>query len=981
MASMSDNGLVLSGYQKKLKTMKKKFFVLYKDTTNNAARLEYYDTEKKFIQCAEPKRVIYLKSCFNINRRTDTKHQFVLGLSSREGGFGIVLNSENDLKKWLDNLLSIQRDHAFRSDQAFIPYEYVWQVVVQRKGMSESARITGSYHCCLRATSLTFKCMGSEKLPNGEDRLDNAEILLTTIRCGHASPQCIFFMELGRQSALGSGELWMETEDATIAKKMHDTILQAMSAKTESNMNLLNVYKGKTDLSNEPMRKRSSSATEASKPINVLHKRQNPIEIRNSFSPQYNSYGRERCDSLPTRNRTLSECSNQTYSALKHGHRCNTISGSRPHAAQRHSDSPPMTTPMKCSESEESSVSIDEADDKDMFDPYRINSRSSKGIIPEENLDDDLVVVDNSKMSRINENFENYISMTPIKTTYENINANHVNHCIGSNAMIGVADEDLNFAFPEHSPEKLAKDAEVDNQYERPMRAYSIGNKVEHTKLNKVLGNLNEVDNSSTRVRAYSVGSKSKIPRCDIQRGVLFSKGKKGHKGSHFNVSVDMQAYNDVGFNTPREIKSTSAPLLNPKQYINTDRMSDLMEIDFSNPLSTPSSNTLLSQPQKSSTKNFQIANLTQTTNIPPNPYSMSSGNIKQMELQRQEEPAYPTLPYPTPTKCAETPTDNGYLEMKPVGITPSNSKPNNYCLEDQILRLRLQNSSAMPVPSSKPMDTLNSNEKSPTQGSTSPLKNNIRSFMMDRKIENRPPDTSTELSKPAHLSPTNEKLKSPQHPHQQQPQQQQQLDENTKLENKCENTISNFAATVGRKLIHSISNEDYSKNMNKPQEAGDSKDVGYQILQIKSDSSLISKKKNQRPIYKPQCGRQFLLEGVNSADEKVLKPIAHPPNAPSLNNKLIAATDLKESKAEPLLNKDENESTTSTGPCEQHALYYASLDLPQSSGQITSKCLKNNASCESPPVAVSFDNRNSYAKIDFDQSDSSSASSKIFNV
>lgn len=62
-----------------------------------------------------------------------------------------------------------------------------------------------------------------------------------------------------------------------------------MSAKTESNMNLLNVYKGKSELSNEPMRKRSSSATEASKPINVLQKRHNTIETRSSFSPQYNS--------------------------------------------------------------------------------------------------------------------------------------------------------------------------------------------------------------------------------------------------------------------------------------------------------------------------------------------------------------------------------------------------------------------------------------------------------------------------------------------------------------------------------------------------------------------------------------------------------------------------------------------------------------------------------------------------------------------
>jgi len=130
MASTSDNGLVLSGYQKKLKTMKKKFFVLYKETTDKAARLEYYDTEKKFMQKADPKRTIYLKSCFNINRRIDTKHKFVLALSSREGGFGIVLNSENELRKWLDNLLSIQRDNANRSDQVYTPYGKLNQILL-----------------------------------------------------------------------------------------------------------------------------------------------------------------------------------------------------------------------------------------------------------------------------------------------------------------------------------------------------------------------------------------------------------------------------------------------------------------------------------------------------------------------------------------------------------------------------------------------------------------------------------------------------------------------------------------------------------------------------------------------------------------------------------------------------------------------------------------------------------------------------------
>jgi len=48
--------------------------------------------------------------------------------------------------------------------------------------MAESVGITGSYHCCLTTKSLTFICIGPEKLPNGDDRVVKVEVLLTTIR-------------------------------------------------------------------------------------------------------------------------------------------------------------------------------------------------------------------------------------------------------------------------------------------------------------------------------------------------------------------------------------------------------------------------------------------------------------------------------------------------------------------------------------------------------------------------------------------------------------------------------------------------------------------------------------------------------------------------------------------------------------------------------------------------------------------------------
>ena len=127
-----------------------------------------------------------------------------------------------------------------------------------KKGLSEQKVIFGNYHLCLSRKSITFIRIRLEKSSSGESRMCIIEFMLTTMRrCEYS--QIFFYMEVGRQSSLGPGELWMETEDALVAQNMHKLILSAMTAMFE-----------------EPMRKRFSSANEASKPINLLHQRQNP---------------------------------------------------------------------------------------------------------------------------------------------------------------------------------------------------------------------------------------------------------------------------------------------------------------------------------------------------------------------------------------------------------------------------------------------------------------------------------------------------------------------------------------------------------------------------------------------------------------------------------------------------------------------------------------------------------------------------------
>lgn len=110
-------GVVLQGYLKKLKTMKKKYFVLLSDSGEKSARLEYYDSEKKFrSRFGHPKRSIVLKSCFHINRRLDTKQKFVIALYTRDDSFCIVLENENELNKWLKALLTLHREEEAEVD-------------------------------------------------------------------------------------------------------------------------------------------------------------------------------------------------------------------------------------------------------------------------------------------------------------------------------------------------------------------------------------------------------------------------------------------------------------------------------------------------------------------------------------------------------------------------------------------------------------------------------------------------------------------------------------------------------------------------------------------------------------------------------------------------------------------------------------------------------------------------------------------------
>lgn len=109
--------IVLQGTLKKLKTNKRRYFVLFRESPDQQSRLDYYENEKKFRhKYAVPKRSIVLKSCFHIDQRRDTKHKYVISLYTKDDCFGLVMDSEADMLRWMQAMRELHSDQ-FKGDK------------------------------------------------------------------------------------------------------------------------------------------------------------------------------------------------------------------------------------------------------------------------------------------------------------------------------------------------------------------------------------------------------------------------------------------------------------------------------------------------------------------------------------------------------------------------------------------------------------------------------------------------------------------------------------------------------------------------------------------------------------------------------------------------------------------------------------------------------------------------------------------------
>ncbi|KAK9393431.1 insulin receptor substrate 2-B-like [Crotalus adamanteus] len=220
------------GYLRKQKHGHKRYFVLRAESHLGPARLEYYDSEKKFksslraaaaaaaggnvaLCCPSPKRVIPLYQCFTVSRRADAKHKHIIALYTKDEYFAMVAENEPEQEGWYqaiselmsqskrgfleqedqtDQQLDDDDEHYGATLRPGTVFKEVWQVNVKPKGLGQTKNLTGVYRLCLSSKAIHLVKLNTE-VPSVHLQLMNIR------RCGHS--ENFFFIEVGRSASIG----------------------------------------------------------------------------------------------------------------------------------------------------------------------------------------------------------------------------------------------------------------------------------------------------------------------------------------------------------------------------------------------------------------------------------------------------------------------------------------------------------------------------------------------------------------------------------------------------------------------------------------------------------------------------------------------------------------------------------------------------------------------------------------------------------
>ena len=96
--------------------MKMKYFVLRSTSSSGPARLEYYDSQKRYNSGLPPKRSIHLHTCFNINCKADIRYKYIIVIFTKEDCFEVMCSNEKEQNNWLSTMLHYHNEYIADGD-------------------------------------------------------------------------------------------------------------------------------------------------------------------------------------------------------------------------------------------------------------------------------------------------------------------------------------------------------------------------------------------------------------------------------------------------------------------------------------------------------------------------------------------------------------------------------------------------------------------------------------------------------------------------------------------------------------------------------------------------------------------------------------------------------------------------------------------------------------------------------------------------
>ncbi|KAF7663083.1 hypothetical protein LDENG_00218540 [Lucifuga dentata] len=219
--------VVKQGYLKNLETKHKRYFVLREGSHTGPSRLEWYKSREKFIVMeksagtaprlgSSKQGVIYLRCCLGVSRIS--KKGLTVALYAKNKTMVLIVEDQWEQNEWyvaikklMEEERNEQREEDFNEESdcyCTLPpadfFKEVWPVTIKSKDLGRSKSLAGESRLCLSATDITLVKV-CENLPS-------VSIPLLSVRCfGHS--EGFFFLELGRFSPSGPGEMWMDTGD------------------------------------------------------------------------------------------------------------------------------------------------------------------------------------------------------------------------------------------------------------------------------------------------------------------------------------------------------------------------------------------------------------------------------------------------------------------------------------------------------------------------------------------------------------------------------------------------------------------------------------------------------------------------------------------------------------------------------------------------------------------------------------------------